>query len=205
MNPPGSHRTRRATTDDLAQLQALWRAALFSVEDLEKRFTEFQVAADTSGKVAAAIAMQISGSQGYIHSETFADFGMTDLLRPRLWEHLQVVARNYGLFLVWTRETAPFWRKDAGFAEATPELLAKLPAGLGAPGPGWLALRLRDEGAEPEALARQFELFKIAEREKREKFLQRARVLRVLGTLLAAAVFLSGMLLLFYYYRLRSR
>jgi len=41
LNPSGSHRTRRATTDDLAQLQALWGEARFAVEELEKRFTEF--------------------------------------------------------------------------------------------------------------------------------------------------------------------
>ncbi|MGA3180659.1 MAG: hypothetical protein ABSF38_09980 [Verrucomicrobiota bacterium] len=205
MNPSGSHRTRRATTDDLAQLQALWGEARFAVEELEKRFTEFQVAADRQGSIAAAIGLQLSGSQGHIHSETFADFALTDTLRPLLWQHLQVVAQSYGLYLLWTRETAPFWRKDAGFSQAPPELLAKLPPELGAPGPGWLALRLREEGAEPEALARQFELFKIAEQEKREKILRRARALRILGTLLAGALFVAGLLVLIYFARHRNR
>ena len=183
MNPSGSHRTRRATTDDLPQLQTLWREARFPVEELEKQFTDFQVAVDDVGVLGAAIGLKTGASQGFLHSETFADFGQTDLLRPRLWQHLQKVAQSHGLFLLWTRETAPFWRKDAGFIEATPELLTKLPKELGAPAPGWLALRLRDESAEPEALARQFELFKIAEQEKRDKILRRARALRVLEAL----------------------
>jgi N-acetylglutamate synthase-like GNAT family acetyltransferase len=205
LNSASNHRTRRATTDDLAQLKALWLEARFPVHELEKQFTDFQVAADSQGLVAAAIAIQVAGSEGHIHSETFSDFGLTDILRPRLWQHLQVVAQNHSLFRVWTRETAPFWRKDAGFTEPSPELMAKLPAAFGPANAGWLALRLRDEGAEPEALARQFELFKIAEQEKREKILQRARALRFLGTLIAGLLFISGFVLLLYVFRHRNR
>ena len=204
MNPQTSHRTRRATTDDLEQLKALWRAERFPVETLEKHFTDFQVVEDAQGGVAAAISLQIAGSQGHIHSETFADFAQTDLLRPRLWQQIQSAARNHGLFRLWTREAAPFWRKDAGFAAAPPELLAKLPETFGAAAPGWLSLRLRDELADPEALDRQFELFKITEREKREKILRRARFLQFLGTLIAALIFLSGFLLLLYVFKHRT-
>ena len=205
MNSAGSHQTRRATTDDLAQLLVLWRDAQFSVEELEKRFTDFHVAVDAEGIVGGAIGLQSSGQQGCLDSETFADFALTDTLRPRLWQHLQTVAQSYGLFLLWTREVAPFWRKDAGFIEATPELLAKLPAELGAPGPGWLALRLREESAEPEALAAQFEAFKITEREKHEKIYRNARALRILGTLLAIALFAWGLIVLFNLLRQRGQ
>ena len=200
-----SHRTRRATTDDLEQLIALWQAERFPVESLEKHFTDFQIVEDARGRVAAAISLQISGSHGRIHSETFADFAQTDLLRPRLWEQVQSAARNHGLFRLWTREAAPFWRKDAGFAPARSELLAKLPETFGPAAPGWLSLRLRDELADPEALARQFELFKITEREKREKTLRRGRFLQFLGTLIAALVFLAGFLLLLYVYKHRNQ
>jgi hypothetical protein len=201
LNSEDHYRTRRANTDDLAQLKTLWQEARFDVAELEKQFTDFQVAEDGQGSIAAAIALQVAGSEGHVHSETFADFGMTDVLRPRLWQHLQVVSQNVGLFRVWTRETAPFWRKDAGFAEAHPEHLAKLPASFGPVGAGWLSLRLRDEGADPEALARQFELFKISEQEKREKILRRASALRFFGTLIAVLVFASAFLLLLYVFR----
>jgi N-acetylglutamate synthase-like GNAT family acetyltransferase len=200
---PGPYRTRRATTDDLEQLKALWEEARFPVLELEKQFTDFQVAADGEGRVAAAIAIQIAGHEGHIHSETYADFGLTDALRPRLWQHLQVVAQNHSLFRVWTTEAAPFWRRDAGFAEAPSDVLAKFPAAFGTPGPRWLALRLRDEAAEPEALARQFEVFKIAEQEKRDKVLRHARALRFLGTFLAALLFISLFALLLYFYHHR--
>jgi N-acetylglutamate synthase-like GNAT family acetyltransferase len=205
LNPSGGHGARRATTDDLPRLLALWRDAQFPAGELERQFTDFHVAADARGSVAAAIGLRLSGAEGQLHSETFADFALTDTLRPLLWRHLQVVAQSYGLFRLWTRETAPFWRKEAGFAEATPELLAKLPAAFGAPTPGWLILRIREEGADPESLERQFEMFKIVEREKREKILRRARALRVFGTLLAGLIFLSGVLLLLYFYTHRKR
>jgi hypothetical protein len=197
------YRTRRATTDDLEQLLALWRAAEFPAEELERRFTEFQVATDDAGRVAAAIGLRIAGSDGHIHGETYADFGLTDTLRPRMWSHLQSVAQNYGLCRLWTRETAPFWRKDAGLAAPPPEVAAKLPGDFGAAEPGWLVIRLREESAEPEALARQFEVFKIAEQEKREKIYRRARALRFIGTLIAFLLFLSGFILLVYFYNHR--
>jgi len=205
VNPLSSHRTRRATTDDLAQLKALWEAERFAAGELERQFTDFQVAEDERGGVAAAIALEIDGTQGRIHSETFGDFGQTDLLRPRLWRQLQSTAQNHGLFRLWTRETAPYWRKEAGFTEAGRELLEKLPAGFGAAGPGWLVLRLREEGADPAALARQFELFKITEQEKRDKLLRHARLLRLAGTLIAILLFASAFVLLVWVFKQRTR
>jgi len=203
VNPLSSHRTRRATTDDLEPLKALWLAERLDAGELEKQLTDFQVGEDEQGAVAAAIALQISGSQGRIHSETIADFAQTDLWRPRLWFQLQNAAQNLGLFRLWTRETAPFWRKDAGFADATGELQEKLSAAFGRPGPGWLALRIRPEGADPEALARQFELFKIAEREKRDRILSHARMLRFVGTVIAILLFASALIMLFWVFKQR--
>ena len=205
MNPLSSHRTRRATTDDLEPLKALWQAERLDAGELEKQLTYVQVAEDEQGGVAAAIALQISGSEGRIHSETIADFAQTDFWRPRLWFQLQSAAQNHGLFRLWTRETAPFWRKDAGFTDATREWLEKLPASFGAAGPGWLALRLRDEAADPEALERQFQLFKLAEQEKRDKLLRQARFLRFFGTFIAIVLFASGFLLLLWVFKQRTR
>jgi N-acetylglutamate synthase-like GNAT family acetyltransferase len=205
VNPLSIHRTRRATTDDLEQLKALWQTECLPVADLEKQLTDFQVAEDKQGAVAAAIALQIDGSQGRIHSETFADFGQTDLLRPRLWHQLQNTAQNHFLFRLWTRETAPFWRKDAGFTAATRELLEKLPPSFGPAGPGWFELRIRDEGAEPEALARKFEMFKIAEPDKHDKILRNAALLRFVGTAIAVLIFAAGFILLLWVFKHRAR
>jgi len=72
-------------------------------------------------------------------------------------------------------------------------------------GPGWLALRIREEGADPEALARQFELFKITEQEKRDKLLRHARLLRLAGTLIAILLFASAFVLLVWVFKQRTR
>ncbi|HEY3914033.1 MAG TPA: hypothetical protein VGN61_06060, partial [Verrucomicrobiae bacterium] len=84
---------RRATTDDLAQLIEFWKTANFAEMDLERRFTEFQVAVTPTGEVVAAVGFQIAGSEGRIHCEWFADFAQSDLLRPLIWERLQIVAQ----------------------------------------------------------------------------------------------------------------
>jgi N-acetylglutamate synthase-like GNAT family acetyltransferase len=204
VNPSGSYQARRATTDDLPQLLTLWRETHFPTDELEKRFTDFHVVVDSEGIVGAAIALHISGHQACLEYETFYDFALTDTLRPLLWHHLQVVAQSYGLFLLWTKETAPFWRKDAGFIEAVPEVVPKLPAELGGPGPGWLTLRLREESAEPEAIAAQFEAFKILEREKHDKMRRHARALYYLGIIIAGGILAFALRYLVSVLRLRN-
>src|SRR5438067_1277069 len=92
---------RRATTDDVPQLTALWQAAHLPAGTLDKRFTEFQVAENEEGQLVGAIALQISQQQGFLHSETFSDFSLVDKVRPLLWERVQKIAINHGLFRVW--------------------------------------------------------------------------------------------------------
>ena len=184
------YQARRATTDDVQQLIALWQAGQLPFLELEKRFTEFQIVEDEAGAVAAAIGLHIAGGDGEIHSETYLDFALTDTLRPLLWERLQVVAKTSGLFRLWTRETAPFWKKDAGFAEASESALAPLSAEFAPRNAHWLKLALRDQAGDPAALERQLAHFKEAERLQREKTLQRANFLKMLATLIAVLLFL---------------
>ena len=197
------YRTRRATTDDLAQLIALWEAAQLPPLELEKTFTEFQVTEDSEGKLLAAIALQIAGSEGRIHSETFADFALTDQVRPQLWERLQVLAANHGLFRLWTQETAPFWKKAAGLSEPSGEVMAKLPEAFRSPTPGWLAIQIKEPGADPDALEREFAAYKEVEKAKRDKMLQNAAALRVFGTGLAVVLFIFVLGVLVYFVRHR--
>ncbi len=200
-----AYRTRRATTDDLGQLVALWEAAQLAPLELEKRFTEFQVAEDAGGRLVAAIALHIAGSEGRIHSETFADFALTDDLRPQLWERLQVLAANHGLFRVWTQETAPFWKKAAGFAEPSREVLEKLPDTFRSEEPVWLALQLREPGADPDALEREFSVYREAEKAKRDKILQHAAALRIIGTIIAVLIFMFTLAVLVFFFRHSAR
>jgi N-acetylglutamate synthase-like GNAT family acetyltransferase len=198
-----AYQVRRATTDDLAQLSELWTAAQFPVADLEKRFTEFQVAAGATGEVVAAIGLQIAGADGKVHSEWFKDFALSDTLRPALWKRLQALASNHGLFRLWTEESAPYWKKDAGFSSPSADLATRLPENFGAARAGWLVLRLKDEAADPDFLEAQFAVFREAERVKREKLLQRAHAIKMIGTVIAVVVFLMALAVLLWFVRHR--
>ena len=200
MSAPG-YRIRRATTDDLEQLTAVWAAAALPAGELDKQFTEFQVAESAEGQIVGAVALQIAGSEGRIHSEAFADFALSDTLRPLLWQRLEIVARNHGLFRIWTAETAPFWKKDAGFATAP----GRPPEAFGAARGIWLALRLKDEGADPNLLEAQFQLFREAERARRERLLQRAAAVKIAGTLIAVLLFIFSIGVLVWFFRHRPR
>ena len=180
---------------------AVWAAAALPAAELEKQFTEFQVAVSPGGLIVGAVALQVSGADGKIHSETFADFALSDALRPLLWQRLEVVARNHGLFRLWTAETAPFWKKDVGFSAAA----GQPPDAFGPPGSAWLSLRLKDEGADPNLLEAQFNAFREAERARREKLLQRAAALKTVGTLIAVLLFLFSLAVLVWFFRHRAR
>lgn len=180
---------------------ALWAAAEFPAAQLEKQFTDFQVAESPGGQIAGAVALQVAAPEGRIHSETFADFALSDTLRPLLWQRLESVARNHGLFRLWTAETAPFWKKDAGFSASQ----GPPPEAFGPARGTWLALRLKDEGADPALLEAQFNLFREVERAKREKLLQRAATAKVAGTLIAALLFIFSMGVLVWFLRHRHR
>jgi N-acetylglutamate synthase-like GNAT family acetyltransferase len=194
-----AYQVRRATTDDLAQLSQMWAEAQFPVDELEKRFTEFQVAATAEGVVVASVGLQVAGTDGKIHSEWFTDFAMSDSLRPLLWERLQVVAANRGLFRMWTDESAPFWKRGAGFLTAPGELMGRLPADFGASRGAWLVLRLKDESADPDLLEAQFTLFRDAEKARRETLMQRAHTIKMIGTGIAAVLFLLALATLVWY------
>ena len=193
------YQVRRATTDDLAQLTEFWKTANFGEMDLERRFTEFQVAVTPAGEIVAAVGFQVARSEGRIHSEWFSDFAMSDALRPLIWERLQIVAQNQGLFRIWTDESAPFWRKSAGFSYASSEVITRLPGDFGGGQGGWLVLQLKDEGADPALLEAQFAVYRDAEKARRDKLLERANLLRIAGTGLAVIVFLFAMGMLFWF------
>lgn len=200
MNAPGDYKIRRATTDDLEQLAVLWTASHLPSADLEKQFTEFQVAESTDGKIVGAIAMHISGSDGRIHSEAFADFALSDMLRPLLWRRLENVAKNHGLFRLWTVEPAPFWKKEVGFAPPT----TPVPEMFGYAEQGWLSLRLREEGADPALLEAQFKMFRDQEQAKRAWLLQGASALKYFGILLTVLIFIFTITVAYWFFKHRG-
>ena len=183
------YRTRRATTDDLQQLITLWQAAQLPALELEKRFTEFQVVEDAEGKLVAATGLELVGHDGRIHSESFADFSLTDAVRPLLWDRFQSIAKNNGLCRIWTDETAPYWKKDAGFIDAPVALVQQLPESFGPRDRPWIYTQLRPDSALPASIDQQFQMFKDAEQAKREDIFRRARTFKTAALIISAALF----------------
>jgi len=188
------YRARRATIEDLPALLALWQTMKFPVGELDRRLTEFQVVVNGTGAIVGAVGLQMAGKNGLIHSEAFTDYGLADLLRPLLWERLQMVAANHGTVRVWTRETTRFW-SQTGLAKPDEASLAKLP-------PAWkdqpgdlLVLKLREDVEEALSADKEFALYVQAEKENTRATLDTAKVMNkvamALGVLLAAGVLIA--------------
>jgi hypothetical protein len=161
----------------------------FPVDDLAKRITEFQVAENEDGKLLGAVGLQLAERQGLIHSEGFTDFAFADNLRPQLWERIQAVATNHGLFRLWTQEQAPFWN-HCGLAKADPESLEKLPAPWHGLASVWLTLKLKDDLQEVISADKEFALFMESEKQRTARAFQQARILKFVATIVAVGLLL---------------
>ena len=199
-----NYRVRRATTDDVEQLISLWQSAHLPATELDKRFTEFQVVESADGKLLGAIGLQINGAEGKIHSEAYSDFALTDQLRPLLWERLQNVANNHGLFRLWTDESAPFWKKESGFVEASLDALKKFPPQFGRTQSPWFILQLKEYRAEPASIEAEFARFKAEEKERNDKMFQQARMLKGFLRVLVAILVVVCVIGFIYLLRMRS-
>lgn len=168
---------RRATLEDLSALLQLWSSMRFDADALAKRATEFQVAEDSSKIVVGAVGLQILAKQGYIHSEAFTDFSVADQIRPLLLERIRTLATNHGLIRLWTRESAPFWRRS-GLEQADGQTLEKLPADWKNLGSGWLTLKLKEDVEDVLSGNAEFALFAEAEKRRTKKTLEQAGLVK---------------------------
>jgi len=185
MNPV-SYRVRRATLEDVGHLTSLWGTMGFPVEGLSKRMTEFQVAVGPNDELLGAVGLQVAERQGRVHTESFFDFSLADQLRPLLWERVLAVANNVGLIRLWTTEKAPFWRQ-LDFNPPDEAALQKLPAAWRAQEGLWLTLKLREDVEALTSMDAQFALFMQAERQRTERTLQQAKILKGIAMLVAIA------------------
>lgn len=196
---PPSFSTRRATLDDLHVLRPLWDAARLDSLALEKRLTDFQVAETHEGRLVAAIGLHVDGLHGRVHSECLLDATQAGVLRALFWERLLAVSRNRGLVRLWTLETTSFWR-ERGFAEGDAEARKKFPAAFGDGAAAWLTFKLKEEISHALSMDHEFDLFREAARQDRERIIRQGRVLKGVATAFAVLLFLvvvaGGVLLL---------
>ena len=169
----------------------------FASDDLAKGITEFQVVETTEGQLLGAVGLQIAERQGRIHSEGFTDFALADHLRPLLWNRINSLATNHGLFRLWTQEQAPFWSR-CGLVKADAEISEKLPTIWRGSATAWLALKLREDLDALISLDKEFAMFRELQKQDTERTIQRVRTLKtilsfvaflLLGSVLAWAVY----------------
>jgi N-acetylglutamate synthase-like GNAT family acetyltransferase len=200
-----NQQVRRATVEDIQKLVALWQQENLPSQELEKRFKEFQLMEGESGKIMGAIGFHIVGQEAFLHSEAFKHPEQSELVREKLWDRVQIMARNHGLIRVWTQMSAPFWPAN-GFGAADEGTLAKLPAGYSRsddPYP-WTYIQLRDE-VPMLSIDKEFALFKEAEHEQTERMLRQAKTLKVVAAGIAVIVFLMVIVWALYFFRLQKR
>ena len=186
MNPTNIQ-VRRATLEDLPKLIALWQQENLPWESLEKRFTEFQLAEDVNAESLGTIGLHVCGKEGKLHTEVITHFEAADELRAKILERFQTLAHNRGLVRLWTQLDAPFWAHN-GFHEAMPDGLSKLPQAFVENSSPWRIMVLKDEKVIALTVEKEFEVFKEAEKERTEKLLRQARVIKMLAIMLVILV-----------------
>jgi N-acetylglutamate synthase-like GNAT family acetyltransferase len=186
---------RRATIEDLDRLRSLWAQAPVLSVTLDKSLTEFQVVEAADGTLLACIGLQLDAQQGRIHTPCYRTPESRGELERALWERVQSVARNHGLWRLWTRDSSPFWRAQ-GFENAHGKALEKLPARFGRQDSGWSVLQLREEVSPEMSFEHEFEIFKQSQQEWTQRTRRQARLLRVMAFLVAIVFFaVAGRLL----------
>lgn len=195
---------RRATIEDLPKLTALWQQENLPVQDLEKRFKEFQVVEGTGGELAAAVGLQVAGLEARLHSEVFTHPEQADAMRELLWERAQVVAQNHGLVRLWTQFGTPFWN-HSGFRYPAPDVLAKLPPEFGGEPQPWQFLQLKEEVVAPVSLDKEFALFREMEKERTEKIFRQAKALKLVAFVVVMVVFGLVAFLVLSWFRARGK
>ena len=177
---------RRATLDDMGALRELWEMMRYPVAELEKQLTDFQVVADSAGKVVGSVAFRNAQRQGLIHSEAFSDFSFAERARPVLWERIQSLSNNHGVVRLWINDVSPFWTQN-GFQPAAPANLERMPEPWDRTKPGWLTLQLKDENAIA-SLDKEFAMFVASEKQRSQYALGQAKTLKTVATVVALLI-----------------
>ncbi len=183
---------RRATLDDVPTLLTLWKSMQYPMEELARKITDFQVVVDAQGALTGALGIEISGKQARIHSEAFVDFAWAEHFRPLLWDKIMTLASNHGLARLWTREQSPFYKRQ-GMVKPEGDALATLPKEWQDGTGQWLTIKLREEVDTLLKADQEFALFMAGEKERTQRALERAKMLKIFATIVA--VVLAGLVL----------
>ena len=202
-NSPPNYQSRRATLEDLPELRSLWHNAHLNLDDLEKRFTEFQLVTSPEGSIVGAVGLQMHKQQGLIHSETYIKPDLATEVRPLLWQRVLTVAKNNGLVRLWVLPIASFYREH-GFTDVDDALRPKLPELFGNPAADWVSLKLKDEG-QVASVEREFELFAMTQKQESERLVSQAQAFKVIAYGLLFVVLAAIGVLAFVFSRLRNR
>jgi N-acetylglutamate synthase-like GNAT family acetyltransferase len=185
-------RIRRATVDDLPTLRSLWVKSRLQPMDLEKRVTEMQVAETADGQIVGALGLKIERLQGQVHSEIISDPAHEVPLREAFWQRLQILARNHGLFRLWTQLSAPYWTQ-LGFKAPTEKEREKMPASFGGTAEVF-TLALKEDSPEGLSVEKEFELFTQSQKMETERLMQQAQAFRKFAYILLS-VMIGGLLI----------
>jgi N-acetylglutamate synthase-like GNAT family acetyltransferase len=203
-NSAPAYQSRRATLEDLPELRSLWHSARLPLDELEKRFTEFQIVMSAEGNILGAVGLQIQKQHGHIHSETYTSPELAPELRPLLFQRILTVARNNGLVRLWVLPTASFYREH-GFTDVDETLRAKLPESFGNAAADWVSLKLKDENQSANTIEKEFEIFAMAQKQESERLISQAQSFRVIAYGLLFVVLAGIAALAFFYSRIRGR
>ena len=197
-----AYHARRATLEDLPHLRGFWHSSYLAPEELERRFTEFQVAIDSEGNLVGTVGLQINKTQGLVHSEAFASPEIAAEVRPLLWQRVMTLAKNNGLQRLWALPTTRFYREQ-GMTDVDDAIRAKLPEGFGSPMADWVTLKLKEENPAATQAEKEFEVFAMAQRAESERTMERAQAFKLLAYGLLVLVLAALGLLAFVLGRLR--
>lgn len=182
---------RRATLDDLEVLRGVWREFGLVEHELEKRFTEFQLAVDAHGWILATLALRFTEHQGQVHSLTVRRTDLSRELTSALWDRTLALAEQHGAYRLWTRERGDFWG-SVGFLPSVETGTPEAPLAFGG-GRHWLTLKLREEPLKLIAAEEQLEAYLELERLKTDQMVRRVQVLKILAVGAAIVLFVVTM------------
>jgi hypothetical protein len=171
----GNFQARRATVDDLTKLRQFFDSQKLSAPFPEKRLTDFQIVFDSSGKVVGTVGLHLDRQQGRIHALSVASGSDVHAVEGLLWERVQTVSRNHGLFRIWM--DSPGWPQQ-NWPVASPKELERLPDNFGDRKRPWSVLQLKEELVEAFSLDHEFNLFAQSQKEDAERLRQQTKVFK---------------------------